>query len=123
MRRMIELLVAAALGALATFVVLETLPDSPTPHEESSQRPAAANRTVDPSGMARSVSFAARETFEVHSEPEALCPSSVPAVRGYVFHCEAIIEGALEPVAVEVSSPLGFYRVVSVAGYHWRGPN
>jgi hypothetical protein len=119
-RLILAAVIGVAVGVVGTVALWK-------PHNNASAAAASSARpraetTLDPSGMADSVAFAARETYGAHVEPEAACPSNVPAERGYKFHCEASIGGTLVPVLVEVRSPLGFYSIIRVDGIPWQGP-
>jgi hypothetical protein len=42
------------------------------------------------------------------------CPSHVPSKKGQIFWCQALLEGKLVPVELELTSPLGFFVVARV---------
>ncbi|MDX6609014.1 MAG: hypothetical protein QOF85_939 [Solirubrobacterales bacterium] len=44
----------------------------------------------------------------------ARCPRHVPARKGQLFWCQALLEGGLVPVEMELSSSLGFFDTVKV---------
>lgn len=44
----------------------------------------------------------------------AACPSHVLARKGQIFWCQALLEGKLVPVEMELISSLGFFRVLRV---------
>lgn len=76
---------------------------------------------INMEGAAKSAFTHARESYGLslagsltEEQEDAACPSHVVARKGQVFWCQALLEGELVPVEMELISSLGFFRVAKV---------
>jgi hypothetical protein len=118
-KRLIKIILALAIGgaagATAIIVIGDSAPASDSP-------PAVRFHYANMEDAGESAFREAAEWYGlpapdsyIRDENEgARCPSHVPAMKGRVFWCQALLEGKLVPVEVELTSPLGFFKVVKI---------
>lgn len=99
--RYLGTLIVALLAAAGTFALYPYVVPGEAPRE-----------SLQTGGVDELVADAVYDVYAY--KPEAACPPEVPAVRGYTFRCEALVENKLIPVTVRVAGPLGFFEVVRV---------
>lgn len=116
MKRLLDLVIAAALGALVMLILLRTTEPQAASTTTASQ--VSSRQTFDPnqdySAAKELVAQAINERFSYTAE--VACPRSEPVEKGHLFRCEALVRGRLVPVTLQVISPLGFLRVAHI-GY------
>ena len=116
--RVLILLVIALAGVLA-------LPLLVSPGESPSPAPGRAPSThfhyISMKGAAENAFKYAKEWYGLslagalgEGREDAACPSHVPARKGQLFWCQAILDGILVPIQMELTSSLGFVRPIKV---------